>query len=59
MKKAKQREPLWARLFLAVVTSLNLVLTIGLRALNRQDTVKVVRDEDIIKIMKKSNDDGY
>ena len=56
MKKAAEKDPLWARLFFAAVMLLNIILTAALRISGRKEIIKVIQDEenkDIIRIDKK------
>jgi|GEM_PF-4519832 len=52
LKPKKRKEPMWARLFLAVTTLLSVLLSVLLKVMNRQETVKAIKSEDTIMLLK-------
>lgn len=50
-KKDKPKDPMWARLLLAVLTLFNIVLAIVLKVINRQEVLKLLDDGENMKVV--------
>lgn len=50
-KPKRRRESVWPKLLLAVVTLLQVSLSILLHVLNRQETLKVIQNEDEMTLL--------
>ncbi|WP_099204892.1 hypothetical protein [Scatolibacter rhodanostii] len=53
-KYPKRKEPVWPKLFLGIITILQLGLTIMLHVMNRQDTLKVIQKEDEMTVINRA-----
>ena len=56
MKKAKKKQSPGAQLFLALVVLLQIVFTLLLHIVNRQETLKAVKENEDIKLLLKSKE---
>lgn len=51
-KLKKKKEPVWAKLLLAVVSLFSVILTLLVHVMERQNTVKVIKNEDTMTLIK-------
>lgn len=50
-KKHKKKEPVWAKILLAVITLVNTALALTLAVVKRQQTLKAIRKEDKVEVV--------
>ena len=51
-KPKKRKEPMWARLFLASMSLITVVLSVLLKVMQRQETVKAIKSDDTLTLLK-------
>lgn len=50
MRKHRRKEPSWVKLILAVVTTVQVILSLILHFTNRKDTLKVIKNNETDEI---------
>ncbi len=52
--RLKHKESVWPKLLLSVVTLLQIVLSILLHIMNRRETLRLIQEEDEMKVLVKA-----
>lgn len=50
-KKMKRKESTGAKIFLAIIMLFNVAITLILKIVNRQETLKVLKDEETLELL--------